>query len=523
MQQLTHKQFYILHSWMGIVAGILLFVICYTGALAVFASPYLKTWANPELHSYQEISPDAIEQLVLSHAQTLPPEYQQSIDIFFPAVRRSVNLEIHFSAERETEAGQFRRHTIVFEHDPVSLLLQRKIEGSAEALYQQRQQDFSDFFITFHADLNLGSPWGLIITGLAGLILLSSIVSGVAIHPKIIKELFTFRPFRSLRLLWTDAHKVFGVWGMLFHSIIGFTGAYLGFAAVVLVPASVLVSFQGDYQAMVSAVLPDITPVLSGEVMHIEISNALQALQEKNPGDVVSISLLGGADSNAVVIANTLPGQHVNPVMLEFRAQGGTYQQSHTTFGRISGSGAVLDVIEPLHFGNFGGLLVKVLWGVLGMSTAFVSFSGMMIFIERRAYGSVGQLGNTSYLRMSRFVIGACFGLIAASLLLFLHQPLKQYFMPVSMAWVFFGSWLVAIVWAMSRANEYLAARQLLCFIAFILLALPFVNGFNPFTHTWSAANSSAFMVLAVDAVLFILGLMVYKLSRRIPLQREPA
>jgi uncharacterized iron-regulated membrane protein len=46
MKSITIKKLYAIHSWVGVITGILLFVIAFTGAVAVFARPELKVWGN---------------------------------------------------------------------------------------------------------------------------------------------------------------------------------------------------------------------------------------------------------------------------------------------------------------------------------------------------------------------------------------------------------------------------------------------------------------------------------------------
>lgn len=43
-------------------------------------------------------------------------------------------------------------------------------------------------------------------------------------------------------------------------------------------------------------------------------------------------------------------------------------------------------LMEPLHFGNFGGLALKWLYFLLWLTPAFLSFSGTLIWIDRRKY-----------------------------------------------------------------------------------------------------------------------------------------
>ena len=46
MQRDTTKKFYIVHSWLGVITGILLFILAYSGAYSVFGERELKVWSN---------------------------------------------------------------------------------------------------------------------------------------------------------------------------------------------------------------------------------------------------------------------------------------------------------------------------------------------------------------------------------------------------------------------------------------------------------------------------------------------
>ncbi|MFV0278719.1 MAG: PepSY-associated TM helix domain-containing protein, partial [Parahaliea sp.] len=416
------------------------------------------------------------------------------------------------------DSGRERHHSIRFEHDPATLALLRHYEGDPRQIFEARHIDLAELLVRFHADLYLGSPLGLIVTGLLGLALFASLVTGVVIHRKILGELFSFRPRRSLRLLWTDSHKVLGVWGLLFHSVIAFTGAFLGFAAVVLVPAAALVSFGGDQQALMAAVLPDIDPRPSGEPRELRFAALLDTLRAKADGDLVSISLLLPEDRKGLLVANTQPGAGMTPRMLQYRLADGGFDRAYPTYGKLVGfSGPVLDVLQPLHFGNFGGVWVKALWCVLGVSTALLALSGMMIWIERRAYGPVGELSWRQYLRIARFSIGVCGGLVVAVITLFHGQRLLP---GPALVPLFFASWSLAASWALLRDSEYRAARELALCSGLLALGVPLLDAATSGHHLFRAVSEGMWTVAGVDGSLLLGGALLVWLARRIPVRR---
>ena len=64
MQRNTTKRFYVIHSWLGAVTAILMFVICFTGAASVFGRPELKIWSNEVIQQHTPHAPEVIEELV---------------------------------------------------------------------------------------------------------------------------------------------------------------------------------------------------------------------------------------------------------------------------------------------------------------------------------------------------------------------------------------------------------------------------------------------------------------------------
>jgi len=53
------KQALASHSWIGLLTGVLMYLVCLSGTLAVFA-PYLVRWEQTNAPSYESISPEAL-------------------------------------------------------------------------------------------------------------------------------------------------------------------------------------------------------------------------------------------------------------------------------------------------------------------------------------------------------------------------------------------------------------------------------------------------------------------------------
>jgi len=66
--------------------------------------------------------------------------------------------------------------------------------------------------------------------------------------------------------------------------------------------------------------------------------------------------------------------------------------------------GAAADLMGPLHFGNFAGLLSKAVWFALGFASCYVALTGMLLWTARRAE-------SPTWRRMERAVTWVGFGL----------------------------------------------------------------------------------------------------------------
>jgi uncharacterized iron-regulated membrane protein len=352
MRQTTTKALYQVHAWTGVITGMLLFVVCFTGAVVVFKHE-IDLWANPSLRSLpQPATPAGIEAVLAS----------------LTAQRPSLTLE-----SLQLPGAQMPAYTLFVKGADGE---RRKLAAHPEtgALLGPVDSELGQFIRSLHVFLLFGPRW---IVGFLGVVMLASIVTGVLIHQKLLKELFTQRWTSSLRLMLSDAHKLIGVWALLFHLLIAFTGAWLGLAPVFVNAAS----------ALRGAPPPAATPAVAAPAAATRLSvDRLHALARQHlPAvDLRSLRLIDWQGGAATV-------QFFGPA----RATGGGFGAVHLR----AADGALLDLrdparlglwsrvnswMEPLHFGDFGGLTLKWLYFILGLSPALLSITGTWLWLERQ-------------------------------------------------------------------------------------------------------------------------------------------
>ncbi len=359
MQQATTKALYSVHAWTGIVTGLALFIVCFTGAVVVFKHE-LDLWANPSLRVLPLPETPATLDTVLAELRQAYPEARidsvslprQQMPAFTAFARLPDGERVKLAAHPETGAALGRVDS-----------------------------ELGQFIRSLHVFLLFGPRW---IVGFLGVVMLASIVTGVLIHQKILKDLFTQRWQSSLRLMLSDAHKLIGVWALLFHILIAFTGAWLGLVPVVMNAAGYLTNAPSTPQsasppplamttAPTSPSLDDLRMQAQSQLPNVNIESVRflkwdapeAAVQFFGPA-VAGGGLFGGLTLRA---ADGLEVDRRDP------AEAGLW-------ARVNGW------MEPLHFGDFGGLTLKWLYFILGLSPALLSLTGTWLWIERQQRGA---------------------------------------------------------------------------------------------------------------------------------------
>lgn len=518
MKSISLKKLFLLHSWVGIVTGILLFIVCFTGALAVLSRPELKIWANPELHQLDSVPSAKVTELINYYHQRVPKEFGENIHVYLPTGHNTHLLTILFESH-DGDENYNEEAAYAYQFDPRNFELVNEYYGAAGYFYEQRKTDAPSFFGHFHADLHLGRPIGLILTGFLGLTLLVSTITGLFIHRQLIKELFTFRRKKELDVVVNDAHKIMGIWGSLFHGVIGFTGAFLGLATVILLPAAAFVSFGGDQDKLVEKFTAMPEPIITNQYQATDITTILTDAQSRFPkAKIIDLTIMAHNDSSAEVYLRLIGGEAVASQLLQYHGDG-EFNKSMSSFGDIPGPAIkVLELLFPLHFGNFAGVFVKLVWALLGLTTALLPLSGMMMWLAKRSRGSNPTLSELGYKRWNRVIIGSCGGLVLATAILFPAQVLLNHFIPANMHNNYFGplffySWLAWCLLAILPFNYHRYLQVTMVITALACIAVLPLNLIFSSSHAFTANN---LLVTVVDISFLIIGGLIMFAAQRI-------
>jgi uncharacterized iron-regulated membrane protein len=189
------------HAWAGVLAALVLAAMFLGGAFSLFRHE-LETWQDPPAASADRAAADA----ALFAALRDRPIDGKAIGVQ-PAGERSVRAVLWVPKAN----GQGQEPITV---DP----------GGAVPRTSRVADVFFHLHFLWHEDV----PIGMVIAGLLGVVFLLAVVTGVAIHLKDVgRQMYRFRPAARPRALWSDLHKVLGMWGLPFQIMIALTGALI--------------------------------------------------------------------------------------------------------------------------------------------------------------------------------------------------------------------------------------------------------------------------------------------------------
>ncbi len=229
--------------------------------------------------------------------------------------------------------------------------------------------------LRLHTDLYAGLP-GFLFFGAMGLLLVASTVSGMVLYAPFMKKqpFGVFRTDRSRRLAWLDLHNLLGAATMIWVLTVGITGAINTVAGPLQTAwqASAVSAFAAQYEGR-----PPPTRLASVEAA---VRTARAAEPDMRPAFVSWPGTGYSGDHHyGVFMAGDTPltRQTYRPVLID--AVTGELTARPQPPWYIT----VLLLSQPLHFGNYGGLPLKILWAILDLMAIAILVSGVVLWLRR--------------------------------------------------------------------------------------------------------------------------------------------
>ena len=218
---------------------------------------------------------------------------------------------------------------------------------------------------------------GMLFLGVMGLMLVAAVVSGVVLYAPFMRRLpfGTVRTQRSARTRWLDWHNLLGVVTVAWVLVVGVTG-------VVNTLAVPIIAYWKD------TALADLTAQYDAPVALTErasLDAAVERARQALPGMTLQFVAFPGSDYStdnhyAVFFHGDTPvtTHMITPALIDART------------GQLAAVAPMpwyvktLSLSQPLHFGDYGGLALKILWAILDVITIIILGSGLYLWVARR-------------------------------------------------------------------------------------------------------------------------------------------
>lgn len=348
------------HGWLGLAAGVFFLLFGLTGSMLMFRGDLERYW-NPELHQLtpagHKVSADSIyRRLIRSH-----PNLSKLVLHDFP---RDEYDSYEFMLYKNQQHLRDNYLYYVFVNPYTGKVIK---EGN----YQDISPLFLRWLYSFHYSLQLGIP-GKLFTGLIGLVMLLSLLTGTIIYRRHFWDALRFKAglnFKNRRTAVSTLHRLIGVWALLFNAVLFFTGFFLNKHE--FTPSGWKLNKVHVNCEVISNIDKVITQAVSGVKGFEPIAINIPAISGQ---DIVvrghmpqtTFFLLQGKPSSVIFDAETGKIKRIALIdkePFEKRLDWETYQ---------------------LHIGAYGGNVIRWLYVVFGLTPGLLSVTGALLWLKRK-------------------------------------------------------------------------------------------------------------------------------------------
>lgn len=349
------------HKWSSLVCTAFMLLLCLTGLPLIF-SHEISHWLGNEIEAPEmpANTPLASLDTVLANAKALYPS----------RVVQFVFRDIDDDKTWTVSLGK----TATSEEDTKFVMVDAR---TANVLHEPKfDEGFMHIMFRLHVDLFAGLP-GMLFLGLMGLLLVVAIVSGVVLYAPFMRRLAfgEIRKDRAPKLKRLDTHNFLGVATLVWALVVGTTGIINAWADLVIK------YWQFDQMSAMTAPykgLPAPTKLAS-------LQASAEAAQAREPNMKLGFIAFPGTDFSSphhygmfMRGKSPITSRLFKPVLID--AQTAKLADSRELPWYL----ATLLISQPLHFGDYGGMPLKIIWLLLDLITIVVLWTGLMLWWKKR-------------------------------------------------------------------------------------------------------------------------------------------
>ena len=367
MANSVNKTLFLLHGWIGLTLGLLLFIVCFSGTIATVSSE-IDWLLNPAIR-----------------ARSAGPGTERSWERWRQGVSKAHPAARLVSLSAPPSEGWAADAVVVYGGSDVRHVYLHPDTGEVQGTFSQF--NVARFFRSFHKQFYIYPgelPHGAWFVGPLALVLLASVGTGIGFYKIRWRDLFMRRRSGGARAWLSSFHRASGVWMLVFSLIFGVTGVWYFVERVAL---DLGVNIPG-----VEALSADAEKTISAGGEPVSLDAAVAAAHEAFPEMRVqtiffsyrpgtALTLYGSADAWLV----RLSANHVAVDPYTGEVLGKQDARDLAVPARL------IQSVDPLHFGYFGGLPTKLLWLAAGLLISASVLAGTFLWVLRMRQGGTAQ------------------------------------------------------------------------------------------------------------------------------------
>ena len=360
MQPAAIRRWFWVHKWTSLISTLFLLLLCITGLPLIFAHELEHALGND------------------AEAPSMPADTPQlSLDKVTAAAlasRPGDVIQYAYWIDDEPNAVGFTMAPAI--DSPFPDMSTVVIDARTAEVLATPEPGLVMFLFRLHTDLFAGLP-GKLFLGAMGLMLVASLISGAVLYAPFMRKLSfgTVRRHKTIRVRWLDLHNLLGIATLLWLLVVSFTG-------VINAGADLVFSYwKRDQIGAMTAAYRDLPPIEQPGSLQNALETARSAAPDMNPFIVAFPGTIISSNHHYMVFmtGNTpLTKRLGKPLLIDARSAELTDMRDSPWYL------TALLVSQPLHFGDYGGLPLKIIWALLDLIAIVVLGSGVYLWWAKR-------------------------------------------------------------------------------------------------------------------------------------------
>ncbi|MDH6593009.1 putative iron-regulated membrane protein [Variovorax sp. TBS-050B] len=350
------------HKWSSLVCTVFMLLLCITGLPLIFH------------HEIGHLLGTEVE------APKMPADTPRvSLDRVLEVARaKHPDRIVQFVSQPEDDDGLWLV-TLTPTPEPTEDFKSVAVDARTGAVLAQPKFDEGFMYVMFklHVDLFAGLA-GKLFLGFMGLLLLVAVVSGVVLYAPFMRKLDfgTVRREKRPRLKWLDLHNLLGIVTLVWVFVVGATG-------MINTWADLLIKYW-QYDQLSTLLAPYKNEPVVRAAERASVQRSMEAAVQQTPGMKLSfIAFPGTAFSSPhhttffMRGSEPLTSKLLKPVLVDAKTAQVTAAPDMPWYL------TALLVSQPLHFGDYGGMPMQIIWALLDIATIIVLGSGLYLWLKR--------------------------------------------------------------------------------------------------------------------------------------------